>query len=318
MVWVQQVYLRDIPVKLNSEFEIIRKYLSDIGTSYNKSNGIKLGVGDDCFIINHNKELLISSDTSVVGRHFPRTLNPCYIAYRSCSSALSDLAAMGAKPIAFSLTISVPQSNQKFFRGFKKGLRDFSQDYCIGLIGGDLVKGQLQISVTVYGVPEKNILLRSGARLGDLVYLSGPLGQGYMGLKRYKKSRALNKTTRHYLKPEAQIEYGLLISDYASSATDISDGLIQDLMNICKNSGVGFNLDDTVLPIASGLSKKQALTCGDDYQLIYTVPKKNIQLIDKLLNKKGLNFYNIGEITKSGYKINNKLVSNFQGYNHFT
>ena len=76
--------------------------------------------------------------------------------------------------IAFSLTISVPQSNQKFFRGFKKGLRDFSQDYCIGLIGGDLVKGQLQISVTVYGVPEKNILLRSGARLGDLVYLSGP------------------------------------------------------------------------------------------------------------------------------------------------
>ena len=72
-------------------------------------------------------------------------------------------------------------------------------------------------------MPEKNILLRSGARLGDLVYLSGPLGQGYMGLKRYKKSRALNKTTRHYLKPEAQIEYGLLISDYASSATDISD-----------------------------------------------------------------------------------------------
>ena len=178
---------KDIQAKTISEFKIIEKYLSNIGTSYNNKNKVLRGVGDDAAVISLSKNLIVSTDTSVEGVHFPKGIKPEYAAYRACVTALSDLAAMGSQPLAFQLSLSTKESNSKFFSSFKRGLQDFSNDYKIGLIGGDLVKGQYQISVTVFGKQHSNILLRNNAGIGDIVCLSGPLGNGLFGMQNFKK-----------------------------------------------------------------------------------------------------------------------------------
>ena len=170
--WVHQACLKDTQVKINSEFTIIKKYLSGIGTSFLKSNGIELAVGDDCAILASKSKLLISTDTSVQGIHFLKSMPPKAIAYRAVSTALSDIAAMGGTPVAFNLSLVMPQIDSDWMKEFKKGLQKVSTEHKFPLIGGDLAKGPLQISVTVLGKPVKNILLRSGAKPGDLLCLS--------------------------------------------------------------------------------------------------------------------------------------------------
>ena len=206
---------KDIQAKTISEFKIIEKYLSNIGTSYNNKNKVLRGVGDDAAVISLSKNLIVSTDTSVEGVHFLKGIQPEYAAYRACVTALSDLAAMGSQPLAFQLSLSTKESNSKFFSSFKKGLQDFSNDYKIGLIGGDLVKGQYQISITVFGKQHSNILLRNNACVGDIVCLSGPLGDGLFGMQDFKKFNKKNKTSSVYLKPKALIDYGKSIAGFA-------------------------------------------------------------------------------------------------------
>ena len=259
MEWAQLVYSKDTQVNISSEFSIIKKYLSGIGASYLSTNGINLSIGDDCAVIAANSKLLISTDTSVSGVHFLKSMPAESIAYRSVATALSDIAAMGGNPVAFNLSLVMPSFNAEWMKAFRKGLQKISKEYKFPLIGGDLAKGPLQISVTVLGKPEKKILLRSNAQPGDILCLSDVIGHGYIGFKEYKKSGLVNNKTKPYLFPSAQITYGRVISNLASSAIDISDGIIQDLSHLISSSGVGCDLDLAKVPLATKQYVKQCL-----------------------------------------------------------
>ena len=208
MAWAQQVYSKDTQVNITSEFSIIKKYLSGIGTSYLSTNGIDLSIGDDCAVLAANSKLLISTDTSVSGIHFLKSMPADSIAYRSVATALSDIAAMGGNPIAFNLSLVMPRFNADWMKVFRKGLQKISKEFKFPLIGGDLAKGPLQISVTVLGKPGKKILVRSNAQPGDILCVSDTLGYGYIGFQEYKKHGLINKKTKPYLFPAAQISYG--------------------------------------------------------------------------------------------------------------
>ena len=315
--WAQLVYSKDTQVNISSEFSIIKKYLSGIGASYLSTNGINLSIGDDCAVIAANSKLLISTDTSVSGVHFIKSMPAESIAYRSVATALSDIAAMGGNPVAFNLSLVMPSFNAEWMKAFRKGLQKISKEYKFPLIGGDLAKGPLQISVTVLGKPEKKILLRSNAQPGDILCLSDAIGHGYIGFKEYKKSGLVNNKTKPYLFPSAQITYGRVISNLASSAIDISDGIIQDLSHLISSSGVGCDLDLAKVPLATKQYVKQCLEFGDDYQLLYTVPPKKLLTLQAALKSCNKKCHTIGIMGGKRLTISNNNIGLLKGWDHF-
>ena len=314
--WARLDYLKDIQVNITSEFSIIKKYLSGIGASYIQTNGINLAGGDDCAVIAANSKLLISTDTSVAGVHFMKSMPPESIAYRSVATAISDIAAMGGKPIAFNLSLVMPNFNSDWMKAFKKGLQKISREFQFPLIGGDLAKGPLQISVTVLGKPEKKTLFRSNAQSGDILCLSGALGSGYIGLKEYKRSGEINSKTKPYLFPSAQIAYGRIIANIATSAIDISDGIVQDLSHLISCSGVGCNLDLDQVPVVEKQYKKQCLEFGDDYELLFTVPPKKLLALQARLNSCKKKCHTIGVMSGKKLILTNKQGS-MNNWDHF-
>ena len=314
--WAQLAYLKDTQVNISSEFSIIKKYLSGIGTSYLTTNGINLSGGDDCAVIALNSKLLISTDTSVAGVHFLKSMPAESIAYRSVATALSDIAAMGGNPVAFNLSLVMPKFNPDWMKAFRKGLQKISREFKLPLIGGDLVKGPLQISVTVLGKPEKKILLRSNAQPGDILCLSGALGFGYIGLKEYKRNGELNIKTKPYLFPSAQIDYGRMIASTASSAIDISDGIIQDLTHLISSSGVGCNLDLDRVPLANKNYAKQCIEFGDDYHLLFTVPPKKLLALQVKLKSCKKKCHTIGVMGGKKLILKNNIGS-IKNWDHF-
>ena len=314
--WAQLAYLKDTQVNISSEFSIIKKYLSGIGASYLNTNGINLAGGDDCAVIAANSKLLISTDTSVAGVHFLKSMPAESIAYRSVAIALSDIAAMGGNPVAFNLSLVMPKFNSDWMKAFRKGLQKISKEFKFPLIGGDLVKGPLQISVTVLGKPEKKILLRSNAQPEDILCLSGALGSGYIGLKEYKQSGELNNKTKPYLFPSAQIDYGRIIASIASSAIDISDGIIQDLSHLVSSSGVGCHLDLEQVPVADKKYSTQCLEFGDDYQLLFTVPPKKLSALQAKLNSYKKKCHTIGVMGGKKLTLSNSKGS-IKNWDHF-
>ena len=314
--WAQLAYLKDTQVNISSEFSIIKKYLSGIGASYLTTNGINLSGGDDCAVIAANSKLLISTDTSVAGVHFLKSMPAESIAYRSVATALSDIAAMGGNPVAFNLSLVMPKFNPDWMKAFRKGLQKISKEFKLPLIGGDLVKGPLQVSVTVLGKPEKKILLRSNAQPGDILCLSGALGFGYIGLKEYKRNGELNIKTKPYLFPSAQIDYGRMIASTASSAIDISDGIIQDLSHLISSSGVGCNLDLDRVPLANKNYAKQCLEFGDDYHLLFTVPPKKLLALQVKLKSCKKKCHTIGVMGGKKLILKNNIGS-IKNWDHF-
>ena len=314
--WARLDYLKDIQVNISSEFSIIKKYLSGIGASYIQTNGINLAGGDDCAVIAANSKLLISTDTSVAGVHFMKSMPPESIAYRSVATAISDIAAMGGKPIAFNLSLVMPNFNSDWMKAFKKGLQKISREFQFPLIGGDLAKGPLQISVTVLGKPEKKTLFRSNAQSGDILCLSGALGSGYIGLKEYKRSGEINSKTKPYLFPSAQIAYGRIIVNIATSAIDISDGIVQDLSHLISCSRVGCNLDLDQVPVVDKQYKKQCLEFGDDYELLFTVPPKKLLALQARLNSCKKKCHTIGVMSGKKLILTNKQGS-MNNWDHF-
>lgn len=317
VAWAQQVYSKDTQVNITSEFTIIKKYLSGIGTSYLSTNGIDLSIGDDCAVLAANSKLLISTDTSVSGIHFLKSMPADSIAYRSVATALSDIAAMGGNPIAFNLSLVMPRFNADWMKVFRKGLQKISKEFKFPLIGGDLAKGPLQISVTVLGKPGKKILVRSNAQPGDILCLSDALGYGYIGFQEYKKHGLINKKTKPYLFPAAQISYGSAISGLASSAIDISDGILQDLSHLISKSGVGCNLDLDKIPLAASQYAKQCLEFGDDYQLLYTVPPKQLSALQANLRSCKKKCHTIGVMGGKKLIISNNNIGLLKSWDHF-
>ena len=219
------------------EHLLIQKYFSNIGSAFLAERNVEISVGDDASVIssNRNTQQINSLDTSIEGVHFLKTMSPGDIAYRSCVIALSDLAACGASPKWYSLAITLPQAEDKWLNGFSMGLQKFSDEYKIPLIGGDTTKGNLSITVQVMGeVDTDKAILRSTAKEDQLIFVSGIIGDAYLGLKELSDNSGTRLYSKSYLQPKAQIDLGLKLSDIASACIDISDGLLQDLNLICQ------------------------------------------------------------------------------------
>lgn len=313
---------------ITSEFELIKRYFTK------KNRQTKLGIGDDAAIIQiqKNHELVISSDMLVEGIHFIKNTNPSHLGWKSLAVNLSDISAMGAQPKWATLSISLPKVDPIWLKKFSQGFFKCAKKFNIDLIGGDTTKGPLSISITIMGEIKKNkSLLRSGAQIGDDIWVTGELGNASMGLaclqRKLKLSPTLKtKCIKSLQTPVPKVFFGLTLPRYAKSCIDVSDGLIQDLTHITKSSKVGATLFIEKIPCNAAIktSKKYhyALNGGDDYELLFTAPKKYSSHIQKISKKTKIITTRIGVITNqpsiSILDRHGKLVSfKNKGYDHF-
>ena len=306
-----------------NEFSLIQQYFSSLG----KAPGVALGVGDDGAVLDvpEGEQLVVTVDTLVAGIHFPLDASPSDIAHRALRVNLSDIAAMAAQPRWFTLALTLPEANESWIQQFSQALAEDAAIFGCALVGGDTTAGPLSISIQLLGtVPRGKALTRSGAQVGDSIYVTGSLGEGAAALSIVGDDSKLvvpepaaidNEETKSLLlqrfyRPEPRLLEGLRLRDLASAALDISDGLVADLDHIAESSGLGAEIEFDKLPIAPWLlaltktSPEPAcitewvLSGGDDYELCFTVPKQNRQAVDMLIQKGELSACNIGQMTK--------------------
>jgi thiamine-monophosphate kinase len=274
-----------IPRMSLGEFDLIAKYF------HRPPREAVLGIGDDCALWapTPGQQLAISSDMLVEGRHFLSTVAPDRLGHKALAVNLSDLAACGATPRAFTLAMALPRADETFLDGFARGLHDLAERYGIELIGGDTTAGPLNLCITVFGeVPPGQALRRDGARAGDEVWVSHPVGGGIgdarLALEVFRGQVALSgdgfeRVRRAMEQPEPRVALGLALRGVATSAIDVSDGLVGDLGHVLARSGVGATLLADALPRSPVLAAQDArwqrectLSGGDDYELLFTAP----------------------------------------------
>ena len=318
-----------------SEFSIIQHYFEQLTPA---RDDVILGIGDDCALLQcpPNSFVAVSIDTLVENIHFFADVEPERLGHKSLAVGLSDLAAMGAQPAWFTLALTLPDVNEDWLKGFSQGLAKLAKKHNIQLVGGDTTRGPLTISIQVHGFVEAdNALQRSGAELGDMVYVTGTLGDAGAALKLKLgqwDAAGLSIEDKTYLtqrleQPIARLDIGQQLAGIASSAIDISDGLLADLGHILEKSDVGARLDLTKLPLSSALLKVDpksaeqfALYAGDDYELCVTIPPQHFAEIEQKFQGQCTC---IGMITddKGIYFIdgNDSLIAlTGKGYDHFS
>ena len=265
------------------EFDLIARYFT------RPARRAVLGVGDDCALLQPapGMQLAISSDMLVEGRHFFADVDPVTLGHKALAVNLSDLAACGATPLAFTLALALPHIDEAWLQGFSSGLWALADQHNCELVGGDTTQGPLNICITVFGeVPRGQALLRSGARAGDDLYVSGTLGDARLALEALLGHTALPPevlaATRLRLEqPTPRVALGQALRNVASSAMDVSDGLLGDLSHILKASRVGARIDTSITSAlmahaGAAASPEQLHQCtlagGDDYELAFTAP----------------------------------------------
>ena len=306
------------------EHLLIQKYFSDIGSAFLAEHNVEFPIGDDASFVstNSNTQQVNSIDTSIEGVHFLATMTAENIAYRSCVVALSDLAACGARPQWYSIALTLPELDEDWLQGYSSGLKKFSEEYRIPLIGGDTTKGFLTISVQVMGEVDKGkTLLRSKAKADQLIFVSGVIGDAYLGLIELQNDPKSENNVNSYLYPKARIDLGLSLIDLATAAIDISDGLIQDLELICNSSGVGAEIYFEKIPTSKNDKTLELINSGDDYELCFTADEDKLDEIIKLSNTLNIPLTEIGRITSSRelilYDKDQKPMNSASGYKHF-
>ncbi len=261
-----------------------------------QSAEIALGIGDDAALctVPVGMQLVTSVDTLVSGVHFPSNTAAFDIGYKALAVNLSDLAAMGATPKWFTLALTCPAQQQQWLAEFTQGLLTLAQQHHVSLIGGDTTAGHLTITIQICGfVPTGQALLRSGARVGDEIYVTGTLGDAGLGLRCIQTDLAVSQAAREFAidrlnRPTPRLSESALLRTVAHSAIDISDGLVADLGHILTASGVGAEIQLERLPLSPAVREYAdalhlALSAGDDYELCFTVPaQKSAELAQQL------------------------------------
>ena len=228
---------------------------------------VLVGSGDDAAVIkSQDKDLVHSIDISKINSHFPEDSSPQDIAYRSIAVALSDLAAMGAYPSFISIGLTSNSTDLDWYKKFTSGVEKILNEYQIKLVGGDITNGEISVCVNVFGYAYENNILRSTAKVGDLIFITGPLGEGRRGLEDWKNNKK-TEFVKKFFNPKVDFDKSKFISKYANSCVDISDGLIKDLTSICESSKVGAEITYENIPITNDFDD---LSYGDDYKLCYT------------------------------------------------
>lgn len=335
------------------EFELIERFFT------RPTPRAVLGVGDDCALLQPapGMQWAISTDMLVAGRHFFENADPRTLGHKALAVNLSDLAACGARPLAFTLALALPKADATWLEPFAQGLLELADLYGCELIGGDTTRGPLNICITVFGeVPAGQALLRSGARAGDDIYVSGTLGDAAMALAALQGTlqlpEALLRQARIRLEQTTpRIALGLALRGIASAAADVSDGLLGDLGHILEHSGVGATLDTRIAinllaasahptsangqnglnnPFSSWLSESTALRYvlagGDDYELVFTAPPAQRAAVQAASATSHTPVTHIGQIEThqglrllgaNGLPLTDADINTFTSFDHF-
>ncbi|MEJ6021116.1 thiamine-phosphate kinase [Ramlibacter sp. PS4R-6] len=264
------------------EFDLIARYFR------RPARRSPLGSGDDCALLapRAGMQLAVSTDMLVEGRHFLSTVDPARLGHKALAVNLSDLAACGAEPLAFTLSLSMPNVDEAWLAGFSRGLLELADAHGCELVGGDTTRGPLVISITVFGeVPQGQALLRSGARAGDDLWASGHLGDARVALEVFRGTQSLPAeafaAVRERMElPQPRVALGQALRGIASAAVDVSDGLVGDLRHVLAASAVGATIEapaaQSLLACTAVTDEAQrlefALAGGDDYELLFTAP----------------------------------------------
>ena len=319
-----------------NEFEIIQQYFASHNGQVSRSD-VVIGIGDDAAIteVAAGQQLVSTTDVLIAGVHFPEATDTADIGYKALAVNISDLAAMGADPAWFSLTLSMPNADPVWLEPFSRGLFAIADEFNMVLVGGDTVRGPLVIGVQAFGlVPNGEALLRSNAKVGDAIYVTGNVGdaavatqslQGKIKLEPMEQQQVLTKLNR----PRPRVAAGKVLRGVANSCIDLSDGLAADLNHILEASGVGATINIDSIPVSTVYKKHieqlgglaRAMSFGDDYELCFTLPA-NID--GSSLTKLDLQvaYARVGTIeAEPGLRINDsngqEIKLNQRGYNHF-
>lgn len=312
------------------EFELIRRFFQPLAVQTRNST-LVLGPGDDCAVqaMPPNHELVFSVDTLVEGVHFPRAYPPRHLGWRSLAVATSDLAAAGADPACFTLALTLPESDERWLTAFAEGLGEAARSFGLALAGGDITRGPLNLSIQVHGsVPRGAALLRNGARPGDLICVSGTLGDAgaaldYLDCDHPDADREI--VMGRYHRPEPRLQLGQWLRGRASAVIDVSDGLLADLGHLLRASGAGARLDCRSLPVSAALQRLRpdsarqfALSAGDDYELCFTLSPR---AWERLGWRDALPLTVIGEVCPGSELVladeTGERLADLTGYDHF-
>lgn len=300
------------------EFDLIRDIFKTRANQMMKAkpqHAPLLGIGDDGAVIacHPNEELVITTDMLVADRHFFADADPYLVGKKSLAVNLSDLAAMGANPTGFTLALALPKQKQAWLHGFANGLFDLADLFDCHLIGGDTCQGPLTISITAFGVvPNGQAIKRSGAQVGDSIWVSGELGDARLALGHHKnewslnlESEELNRINHRLHSPLPRVALGIALREIATAGLDISDGLLGDLRHILEASHVGARINVDALPRSQVLRRQAeviqyqcAASGGDDYELCFTANPNQHDNITSLSKELRLPLTCIGQVTE--------------------
>lgn len=332
------------------EFRIIDEYFAKRA---GKRKDVRLGIGDDCAVLKMppERELAVSIDSLVEGVHFFKGIPPYYIGYKSLAVSLSDMAAIGAEPAWVTLALTMPRLDKSWLKEFSAGFFSLLDEYSLQLVGGNISRGPLNITTELHGfLPPKEGLRRSGAKAGDLIYVTGDFGDTGLLLKMLHPSNNFYEVDKILMeklyKQTPRVNAGLALRSnaLATSAIDVSDGLAADLGHILESSNVGATIYVEKIPLSTWLKSNTsramayefALTAGDDYELCFTVTpdtmgtdgllarsSKKQQKLNAIAKKCGCNIQCIGRIeSRKGLRIKNADGTDFhlkrkdKGYSH--
>lgn len=316
------------------EFDLIDRFFK------RSAKHADLGIGDDCALLSPRPghQLALSSDMLVEGRHFLSTVDPVSLGHKSLAVNLSDLAACGAEPRAFLLSLSLPRADAAWLEGFSQGLFALADAHGCELIGGDTTQGPLNISITVLGdVPRGHALLRSGARAGDDIYVSGTVGDARLALEVFRGKLSLpeavfRRCRDRMERPTPRVALGMGLRGVATAAADISDGLLGDLGHILCQSGVGAQLDLVAcegllscrhdMPLSESWLRTCVLSGGDDYELVFTAPPVLRDAVQQAAKASQTTVTCIGTVTAAPDialldRRGQRVDSSFASFDHF-
>ncbi|RUO75282.1 thiamine-phosphate kinase [Idiomarina seosinensis] len=321
-----------------NEFSLIEQYF--LNNKKQRPDSI-VGIGDDGAVtrVQPNHDLVTVTDTMVNGVHFDESTPPRAIGHKIVAVNLSDLAAMGAEPCWISLALTLPDADETWLSEFAAGLHEICQYYDCTLIGGDTTRGPLTVTVTAQGqVPAGEAITRSGAKPGDWLYVSGPLGDAGLGLDMTQQADMatgphLQRLVERLYYPHPRVALGQTLRNVAGACIDISDGLLADLQHLLSSSGVAADIELDKIPLSLAMTEtlsqdaayKKALTAGDDYELCFTVEEHNRGRLETLtahLKNKPICIGRITQLREPAiqFKLHGEVYElplEYQGYNHF-